>query len=101
MPNRRSPDAAMSPFEVRALRRVGDGLPDVIKPDHRDLLIRMQLAKVNASGLLELTEYGRRRLAAETSEAPGQPHALYEPTFSASGPDVLPTFCARRQDCGP
>ena len=67
MPNRRSPDAAMSPFEVRALRCVGKGLPDAITPDHRDLLIRMQLAKVNGTGLLELTEDGRRRLAVETS----------------------------------
>lgn len=65
MPNRRSPDAAMSPFEVRALRCVGDGSPGAIKPDHRDLLIRMQLAKVNGSGELELTEDGRQRLAAE------------------------------------
>jgi hypothetical protein len=69
MPNRRSPDAAMSPVEVRALRCVGEGLPDAITPDHRDLLIRMQLAKVNGAGLLELTEDGRRRLAAEI--APG------------------------------
>jgi len=68
MPNRRSPDAAMSPFEVQALRRVGEGLPDAITPDHRDLLIRMQLAKADGSGLLELTEDGRRRLAAETSQ---------------------------------
>ena len=58
MPNRRSPDAAMSPFEVHALLCVGDGSPDAIKPDHRDLQIRMQLAKVNGSGLLELTEDG-------------------------------------------
>jgi hypothetical protein len=66
---KRSPDAAMSPFEVRALRCVGDGSPDAIKPDHRELLIRMQLARVSGSGLLELTEDGRRRLAAETSRA--------------------------------
>ena len=73
MPNRRSPDAAMSPFEVLALRRVGEGLPGGIKPDHRDLLIRMQLAKVNGRGLLELTEDGRRRLVAETSGSTSPP----------------------------
>jgi ribosomal protein L30/L7E len=57
----------MSPFEVHALRCVGDGSSHAIKPDHRDLLIRMRLAKVNGSGELELTEDGRRRLAVETS----------------------------------
>lgn len=73
MPNRRSPDAAMSPFELQALRRVAEGLPDTIKPEHRDLLTRMQLAQVNGGGSLELTEAGRQRLAAEQLRRGGGP----------------------------
>jgi hypothetical protein len=71
MPNRRSPDAAMSTFELRALRCVGEGLPQAIEPAHRDLLIRMGLARVkDVGGDLELTEDGARRLAAEAGRAP-------------------------------
>jgi hypothetical protein len=42
-----------------------------LKPEHKDLLIRMGLARVNGRGLLELTEDGRQRLAAERRGAPG------------------------------
>lgn len=65
MPNRRSPDAAMSISELRALRRVGEGMPVEIEAVHRELLVRMGLAKVSAGNVLEITEDGIRRLAAE------------------------------------
>ena len=65
MPNRRSPDAAMSPYELHALRCVGEGMPQAILAEHRNLLIRMGLARVNGGGVLEVTEDGKRRLAAE------------------------------------
>lgn len=65
MPNRRNPQAAMSPIEVNALRRAASGLAVLISAQHKDLLIRMPLARVNKEGRLELTEAGKERLAAE------------------------------------
>jgi hypothetical protein len=65
MPNRRSPDAAMSPLELRALHYLGEGQQEVIADAHRELLVRMGLARVNGGGVLEITEDGMRRLAAE------------------------------------
>jgi hypothetical protein len=65
MPNRRSPDAAMSTYELHALRYLGEGRPEVISAQHRELLIRMGLAKLNSNGDLEITEDGVRRLEAE------------------------------------
>jgi hypothetical protein len=58
MPNRRNPQAAMSPLEVSALRRAASGLAVLISAQHKDLLIRMQLARLNEEGRLELTEAG-------------------------------------------
>lgn len=66
MPTRRSPDAAMSAFELLALCRVSDGMSEVIEVTHRELLVRMGLAKVNSGGVLEAIEDGMRRLEAET-----------------------------------
>lgn len=65
MPNRRSPDAAMSAFEVQTLRCVEAGLAAAIKPEHRELLTRMRLAEVDSGGMLQLIEDGRRRCARE------------------------------------
>jgi hypothetical protein len=65
MSNRRSPDAAMSPYELRSLRRLGQGLPEAVADEHKELLVRMRLARVNDGGVLEITEDGTRRLAAE------------------------------------
>ena len=65
MPNRCSPDAAMSTYELRALRYLWRGLLDLIEEDNRDLLVRMGLAKVNIKGTLEITEDGRHRFAVE------------------------------------
>ena len=55
----------MSPVEVLALRFVGGEMAETIKPEHRNLLIRMGLARFNSAGTLEITEEGRVRLAAE------------------------------------
>ena len=71
MPNRRSPDAAMSLYELHALRRVSEGMPEDIEPAHKDLLLRMGLAKINGRGALEITEQGKRRLVAEGWHASG------------------------------
>ena len=65
MPNRRNAQASLSPIEVNALRRAASGLPALISAHHKDLLIRMQLARVNEEGRLELTEAGKQRLAAD------------------------------------
>jgi hypothetical protein len=65
MPNRRRTNAAMSPIEVNALRRVDSGLTVLIAAQHRDLLIRMELVRRSALGRLELTETGKQRLAAD------------------------------------
>lgn len=69
MPNRRSPDAVMSTFELHALRCLGEGRPEAIEEGHRELLERMGLARVNGGGTLEITEDGERRLAAEAQRA--------------------------------
>jgi hypothetical protein len=61
MPNRRSPDAALSPWEAASLRLVANDLGNHIPTDHRDLLIRMQLAQVDDLGGLVLTDAGRQR----------------------------------------
>ncbi len=71
MPNRHSPNAALSPLEMSALRRAQNGLADLISQQDRDLLIRMGLAKVNALGRLKVTEAGRQRLAAGRKRAGG------------------------------
>jgi hypothetical protein len=59
MPNRCSPDAALSPYELRALRYLWRGLLDLIEEDNSELLVRMGLAKVNTGGTLEITRPGR------------------------------------------
>jgi hypothetical protein len=65
MPSGRSPDAAMSNYELQALRRSSEGLPEAVSEHHGELLVRMGLAKINSNGKLELTADGARRLAAE------------------------------------
>ena len=65
MPNRRRTNAAMSPIEANALRRVDSGLAVLIAAQHRDRLIRMELVRMSALGRLELTETGKQRLAAD------------------------------------
>ena len=65
MPNRRRTNAAMSPIEANALRRVDSGLAVLIAAQHRDRLIRMELVRKSALGRLELTETGKQRLAAD------------------------------------
>jgi hypothetical protein len=71
MPNRRNPQAAMSPIEVNALRRAASGLAVLISTQHKDLLIRMQLARVNEEARLEITEAGKQRLAADGNPGDG------------------------------
>jgi hypothetical protein len=65
MPNRCSPDASMSAQELRALRYLWRGLPQYIEEDHRQLLVRMGLARVGIEETLEITEAGRHRFTAE------------------------------------
>jgi hypothetical protein len=66
----RSPNAPLSPAELNALRRVANGLADVILTSHRELLVSMGLIAVTPQGSLVLTPEGRTRLAALTV---GQP----------------------------
>jgi hypothetical protein len=66
----RSPNAPLSPAELNALRRVANGLADVILTSHRELLVSMGLIAVTPQGSLVLTPEGRTRLAALTA---GQP----------------------------
>jgi len=53
----------MSTVELRALRCVGEGRPDDVEEAHKELLVRMGLARGSGSGQLEITEDGTRRLA--------------------------------------
>ena len=61
----RSPNAPLSPVELAALRRVGNGLVD-LSASHRTLLLSMGLISVTLAGSLALTDAGRARLAAGT-----------------------------------
>jgi hypothetical protein len=65
MPNRSSPDASMSAFELRALRYLWRGLPELVEEAHREHLVRSGLAKVNIGGALEITEAGTHRFTVE------------------------------------
>ena len=65
MPNRSSPDAPMSAYELRALRYLWRGLPELIEEANRELLVRMGFAKVNIGGSLEITEDGTHRFKVE------------------------------------
>ena len=65
MPHRRRTNAAMSPIEVNALRRLDSGLAVLVAAQHRECLIRMELVRMNALGRPELTETGKQRLAAD------------------------------------
>ena len=66
----RSPNAPLSPAELNALRRVANGLADVISTSHRELLVSMGLIAVTPQANLVLTQKGRERLATLTA---GQP----------------------------
>jgi hypothetical protein len=65
MPNRSSPDASMSALELRALRYLWRGLPDLVDEANRELLVRMGLARVNIGGTLDITEAGAHRFTVE------------------------------------
>ena len=65
MPNSRDSQASLSPIEVNALHRAASGLAVLISAQHKDLLIRMQLARLNEEGRLEVTEAGKQRLVAD------------------------------------
>jgi hypothetical protein len=67
IPNRRSPDAALSPAELVSLTRVAFGLGSLLPKDHRDTLIRMELARLDDTGILFLTDAGRMRYERETA----------------------------------
>jgi hypothetical protein len=67
MPNRRSPDAALSPTELTSLRRVAAGVGALVSKDHRDTFIRMELAYVDDLGILVLTEAGWQRYEREAA----------------------------------
>lgn len=71
----RQPNAALSPAEVNALRRVGSGLAKFLNPSHRDMLIGMGLVAYNAGGNLVLTEPGRQRIRTEATNGEAMPHA--------------------------
>jgi len=63
----------MSACEIRALRYLWRGLPNLVEGTDGELLVRMGLARVNSRGTLEITEDGRHRFTVErhrsTSEA--------------------------------
>jgi hypothetical protein len=61
MPNRRSPDTALSPIAFGSLRRLATGVGIEIPMEHKDLLLRMQLVQVDNMGRLALTDAGRRQ----------------------------------------
>jgi hypothetical protein len=65
MPNRSSPDASMSADELRALRYLWRGLPELVGEAHTELLVRMGLAKVSLEGTLKITEAGTHRFTLE------------------------------------
>ena len=67
MPNRRSPDAALSPNELISLTRVAVGVGSAVPTDHRETLIRMELAHFDDLGILVLTEAGWQRYERETA----------------------------------
>lgn len=60
-------DAALSPAEVNALRRVGHGLANFLPRAHRDRLVSLRLVTVNGGGRLVLTQVGKERLAEENA----------------------------------
>jgi len=70
MPNRTSFDAFMSAHELRSLRYLWRGLSQYIEEDHRELLVRMGLAKVGIRRTLEITEAGKHRFTAERYTSP-------------------------------
>ena len=55
----------MSAYELRALRYLWRGRPELVEEAHRELLVRMVLAKVNIGGTLEITEVGTHRFTVE------------------------------------
>jgi hypothetical protein len=55
----------MSAYEIRSLRYLWRGLPELIAEAHRELLVRMGLARVNIGGTLEITEAGTQRFTSE------------------------------------
>ena len=55
----------MSPCELRALRYLWRGHPELVEEANRELLVRMGLAKVNIAGTLEITEAGTHRFTVE------------------------------------
>jgi hypothetical protein len=61
MPNRRSPDAALSPNEFGSLRSLATGVGHEIPMAHKEVLLRMRLAQVDNLGRLVLTDAGRLR----------------------------------------
>ena len=65
MPNRCSPDAPMSAYELRALRYLWRGRPELVEEAHRELLIRLGLATVDIGGALQITEDGTHRFMVE------------------------------------
>jgi hypothetical protein len=67
----RRANAALSPSEVNALRRVDIGLANFLPAAHRDLLISMGLIVQNFSERLVLTEAGRQRLLDENDDKSG------------------------------
>ena len=67
MPNRRSPDAALSPIELTSLIRLACGADGSLPQDHRDTFVRMQLAELDGLGKLVLTDAGRMRHERESA----------------------------------
>ena len=75
MPNRHSSDAPMSPHELRALRYLWRGLPELVEEAHGTLLVRMGLAKINSGGTLEITDDGTQRFEVERHRSPYTTHS--------------------------
>lgn len=54
----------MTAYELRALRYLWRGRPELVEEAHRELLVRMGLA-VNIGGTLQITEDGTHRFMVE------------------------------------
>lgn len=60
-----SSGARMNAYELRALRYLWRGLPELVEEAHREFLVRIGLAKINIRGTLEITEAGTHLFTVE------------------------------------
>src|SRR5262245_31655539 len=90
MPNRTRPDASMSANELRALRYLWRGHPELVEEANRELLVRMGLARINISGTLEITKAGTNRFTVERHRS----------DFALAGASSIATIVATRASEG-